>query len=38
MNKEFIKKIIKNPSIIKHIDINLNIVKDLISYSYVKLP
>lgn len=36
MNKEFIKKIIKNPNIIKHIDINLNIVKDLISYSYGK--
>ena len=36
MNKELIKKIIKNPSIIKHIDINLNIVKDLINYSYGK--
>ena len=36
MNKELIKKIIKNPSIIKHIDINLNIIKDLISYSYGK--
>lgn len=36
MNKELIKKIIKNPNIIKHIDINLNIVKDLISYSYGK--
>ena len=36
MNKELIKKIIKNPNIIEHIDINLNIIKDLISYSYGK--
>lgn len=36
MKKEFIKKIIKNPNITEHIDINLNIVKDLISYSYGK--